>query len=150
MRMTSDVPFRLVVHQPPSGVVFRIQVGSRDLLPPTRQTGATLEFDFALNLRSPTATESVRLGGPLVQGRPGNRFLYLNSGSYAGQADTCWARRAKISLEGVGDSMVERAQRTPGCRITGHLAGTGRDGGPVCASTRLNGSGWTLVAPAAT
>ena len=148
--MTSDVPFRLIVHEPPSGVAFRVQVGTQELLPPTRQTGSTLEFDFALSLRSPTATEALRLGGPLVQGRPGKRFLYLNSGSYAGQSDSCWARRAKISLTSVDESMVEHARRIPGSCITGELAGTGSDGGPICASVRLKGHGWTLVTPAAT
>ena len=148
--MTSEVPFRLIVHGPPSGVHFQMQVGNKELLPPARQTGSTLEFDFALSVRTPTASEPVRLGGPLVQGRPGGRFLYLNSGSYAGQANSCWSRRAKIPLDGIDPRLVTQAQSTPASRITGRLAGTGRDGGPICAATRLEGSGWSLVVPAAT
>lgn len=143
--MPDSVPFRLVLRDPPPGVEFRLQSGKADLVPATRQEGGALEFDFVLRLRPPTAAEPVRFGGPLVQGRPGGRFLYLNSGSYAGQAGTPWARRAKVSLQGLGPALVGRAQASPGARITGHLAGTGRDGGPVCASTPLEGAGWSLA-----
>ena len=30
--------------------------------------------------------------GPLVQGTPANRFLYVDVGTYAGQKDTPWSR----------------------------------------------------------
>ena len=36
--------------------------------------------------------------GPFAQGPPADRFVYINSGTLAGQAESEWTRRAKVPL----------------------------------------------------
>lgn len=38
-----------------------------------------------------------------------NRFIYLNSGTMAGQHDSCFTRRAKIKTGGITWTLVEQA-----------------------------------------
>ena len=79
------------------------------------------------------------LGGPYVQGPPRQRFVYLDIGAYAGQAGSCWSRRMKVPLEGIPAKML----RTGGI-LEARIAGTGRDGGPNCATVR-DFDGWRQV-----
>src|SRR6266705_4795042 len=39
--------------------------------------------------------------GPFVQGPAGERFVYIDIGTYAGQTNTPWSRRLKIPLSGI-------------------------------------------------
>ena len=79
------------------------------------------------------------LGGPFVQGPPRQRFVYLDIGTSAGQMDSCWTRRLKIPLEGIQPKII----RTGGVLET-RVAGTGRDGGPACATVK-DFDGWKIV-----
>ena len=139
----SDVPFRIVVFDPPPGVTFRLQSGRSDLVTPTSQSAAKITFDFTLRVDR-AADGQLRLLGPFAQGPPAKRFVYINSGKRAGQAGTFWDRRAKVMLAGVNASLVEQATKT-GAVIETRIAGTGADGGPACATVPLLG-GWRVVA----
>jgi hypothetical protein len=44
-----------------------------------------------------TATGGYTLRGPAAQGPPA-RFVYVHSGTRAGQVGSCWDRRAKVPL----------------------------------------------------
>jgi hypothetical protein len=68
----------------------------------------------------------------------------VNSGKRAGQFDSCWDRRAKVPLTGVTASLIEQAAALPGAVLETQIAGTGRDGGPSCATVPLVG-GWRVV-----
>lgn len=63
--------------------------------------------------------------------------MYVNSGKQAGQADSCWDRRAKVPLGCVESSLIETAVASSGAVIEAQIAGTGSDGGPACASVPL-------------
>jgi hypothetical protein len=75
------------------------------------------------------------------------RFLYLNSGQRAGQADSCWDRRAKVSIAGITRQLLDRLRQRPGARLEARIAGTAPDGGPACATVPLLNGGWQIVAP---
>ncbi|MGH9341981.1 MAG: DUF5990 family protein [Acidobacteriota bacterium] len=137
-----EVPLRLTVVNPPTDVVFALQRGRSQLYQPTRSSGTSLSFDFTVRVCS-TGT-SLTLLGPFAQGTPASRFVYVNSGTYAGDAASCWSRRAKVPLTGITPQLIRRLEQAPGSLLEGCIAGTAKDGGPACASVSLLGQGWCV------
>lgn len=137
-----EAAFRIIVLDPPRGVVFRMQRGRSELVPPSKESANALTFDFTLRVE-PGADGQLRLLGPFAQGPPAKRFVYVNSGKHAGQVESCWDRRAKVQLGGVDASLVEKAAASSAV-IEAQIAGTGRDGGPACVTVPLI-KGWRVV-----
>jgi hypothetical protein len=81
--------------------------------------------------------------GPVVQGPLGQRFVYIDIGTYAGQTDVPWSRRLKIPLIGITWDVIDRASATQMVLET-RVPGTARDGGPTCATVKPFG-GWKLA-----
>lgn len=135
----------LVVVQPPPGVLFAVQRGRDELLPPYASTAGSLSFALTVRLGPTRADRSFNFLGPYAQGTPDDRFVYVNSGVRAGQADTSWERRAKIKLAGIPRELVEAAAGVPHCAVEARIRGTMRDGGPVCASVAPPAIAWQLV-----
>jgi hypothetical protein len=81
------------------------------------------------------------LAGPFVQGPRRQRFVYLDIGTYAGQTDSCWSRRLKVPLDGIPPKLIAASGI-----LEGRVAGTGRDGGPSCATVK-DFEGWKPAAP---
>jgi hypothetical protein len=133
---------QIVVVAPPTGVVFALQRGRRELGAPATSSRQDLQFDFTL-LAGRSADGSPRFSGEFVQGPAGGKFVYVNSGTLAGQADSCWTRRAKVHLKTLKWATVERAAAA-GHLLRARIAGTARDGGPACASVPLL-AGWIAV-----
>jgi Family of unknown function (DUF5990) len=130
-----ELRLRIVVVRPPAGVQFQLQRGTRDLEPAARSSRETIAFEFAVRVgRRPDGTPNFL--GPYAQGPPSARFVYVNSGTLAGQADSCWTRRAKVPLGGITWEMIERAKGTTGI-VEAQIDGTARDGGPACATVPL-------------
>ncbi|HTV79124.1 MAG TPA: DUF5990 family protein [Steroidobacteraceae bacterium] len=135
--MTQGLTLRIVLEKPPAGVDFALQKGKGGAYEPVqkqRSKGGDLIFEFQPAIRS--TADGVSLAGPFVQGPPHARFVYLDIGTYAGQADTQWSRRLKIPLAGITAPMIERAGV-----LEARVPGTGRDGGPNCASVK-DFKGW--------
>jgi hypothetical protein len=139
----TEISVRVIVDGPPRGVAFLMQRGRNELVPPVKSTAQQLVFEFALRVGHRPTGEPNFLG-PFTQGPPQARFVYINSGTYAGQSNTPWSRRAKIHLRAIPWKLITRAQAT-GAVIETKIDGTGRDGGPVCASVHLEPSDWTLA-----
>lgn len=129
-----DVKLRILVTDPLPGVAMQIQRGRDQLLPPKSTTAHSLVFEFDI-LVDITAGKPNFLG-KYAQGPKDSRFVYVNSGTYAGQTDTCWSRRAKLSLMSITKKQVEAAIAKPGTRIETTVPGIGRDGGPTCAGVK--------------
>ena len=83
--------------------------------------------------------------GAYAQGPKGDRFVYVNTGTAAGQMGSPWRRRAKVRLSAVGWDVVEQVMSTPGAVLQVRFEGTGADGTPACASVPLLDGGWTLA-----
>lgn len=114
--------FRIILERPPAGVDFGIQQGKGSqyqTISKQRSDGndVTLEFELAA------------LRGPIVQGTPEARFVYVDIGTTAGQMGTCWSRRLKVPVDG---SLFEGEDRTWVVR----LPGVAKDGGPNCGSAK--------------
>ena len=107
------------------GGVDQIQVAAND----------ALQFTTSVTLRlTPESTRDPR--GLHVHGPRHGRFLYVASGTLAGQAESCWTRRAKVPLLGV-DAAVPLTLDVMPPLIVATIAGRAGDGGPACASVPL-------------
>jgi hypothetical protein len=140
--MARGLTIRIILERPPPGVDFALQKGrgkAYEAVHRQRSEGEDLTFEFQPSIREGIAGRRAALGGPFVQGPPHQRFVYIDIGTYAGQADSCWSRRLKIPLGGITAKMIG----TGGVLQT-RVPGTGRDGGPNCATVR-DFAGWTLV-----
>lgn len=130
---------RIIIEQPPPGVDFALQKGrggAYETVQRQRSGGKELIFEFQPSIREGVSDGMAALGGPFVQGPPRRRFVYVDIGTYAGQADSPWSRRLKIPLEGIPGKFI-----AAGGVLEARVPGTGRDGGPNCA-TVADFEGW--------
>ena len=144
--MNSELPIRIVLVDPPAGIAYGIQHGSGsnyDTLFVQQKKRGDVSFDFSITVAESRKDGSPNFLGPIVQGPPGGRFIYVDVGTYAGQKHTPWARRMKIPLGGITWALIEKAQGKPGQRLVATIQGTGKDGGPVCATVPVI-DGWVV------
>jgi hypothetical protein len=142
--MARELTLRIVIEQPPAGVDYGLQKGSGsayDAVQKQRSHGKDLIFEFQPSVKEGVSDSTAALGGPFVQGPPRQRFVYVDIGTYAGQADSCWSRRLKIPLDGIPAKFIRA-----GGVLEARVPGTGRDGGPSCATVK-DFEGWKPVAP---
>lgn len=141
-----SIDLRITVLNPLDGVAVAVQRGSAELVAPSRRDSGAVVFDFSVRVGAFQPGAAPRLLGPFTQGPPAARFVYVNAGKHAGQPASPWDRRAKVPLAGITAAMIEEVMRTPGARIETTFAGTGRDGGPTCASVKS--VIWRVTTPA--
>jgi len=139
---------RITIADPPAGVAWAMQLGKDQLQPPFSSTPAGLHFEATIRIAPGRGAGVPRLLGAPVQGPPAARFVYLNSGRRAGQANSAWDRRAKVPLTAITSALVEAAE-AKGQVLAATIAGTNRDGGPACATVPLLGAGWHLAGASA-
>jgi hypothetical protein len=139
----AELPLRIVVVGPLAGVRMALQRGKAELVEPASAWPDALVFDFSVRVAPVEAGQPPRLLGPMVQGPPQGRFVYVNSGTLAGQAGSSWTRRAKVPLSGIDWVMIRALE--PGQRLQARIAGVERRGGPCCASVPLLDGGWRPV-----
>jgi len=142
--MIRSLPLRITLIKPQADVPFCLQQGKDDLVPPSSESEDNTSFDFIVNIANDRTGGAPNFRGPFVQGPPGGRFIYVNSGTYAGQSDSCWSRRAKIPLSGISWDLIEEALSKSNVVLEAPIAGTAGDGGPACATVRLLDGGWKV------
>src|SRR3982751_661453 len=126
--MAPELTLRIIIEQPPPGVDFGLQKGSGSVyetVQKQRSDGKNLCFEFQPSIREGVSASMAALGGPFVQGPPRQRFVYIDIGTYAGQADSAWSRRLKVPLDGIPPKAIGA-----GDVLEARIPGTGRDGGP--------------------
>jgi hypothetical protein len=139
--MDRELSLRIVLERPPKGVDFGLQKGrgsAYETVQKKRSEGLDLAFEFTVGVKAGGAGATPVFTGPLVQGPPGQRFVYVDIGTYAGQADSCWSRRLKVPLSGISAATID----APGV-LEARIPGTARDGGPSCATVQPL-DGWKL------
>ena len=135
----------MIVVRPPPGVRFCLQRDGTDRVASTVSSGADITFDFTVRVKDAEAGDQPRLLGPVTHGPPDARFVYVGAGTLAGQADSCWTRRAEVPLAGITRAMVRQVTDGRAARLEARYEGTGSDGGPSCATVPLTGVGWRLA-----
>lgn len=88
---------------------------------------ATWSIDCAAT-ETPTGID---VTGRYVQGRPGDRFIYLSWGTVDGTGEFSMFRRAKLMLDAVPPGVLRAAGRSG--RLVGRLRLTDAGGRPLCA-----------------
>ena len=127
----TGVTLRIVLEKPTAGVDFGLQKGKGsdyEVVAKQRSNGGDLEFEFTVTAESGRHDDLPNFAGPFVQGPAGERFVYIDIGTYAGQTNTPWSRRLKIPLSGITWDMLRS-----GKVLVAHIPGAGKDGGPSCA-----------------
>ncbi|WP_454713518.1 DUF5990 family protein [Caulobacter segnis] len=132
-----DLTLRIILADPPPGVVFSKQDAKNHPVDPVRSEG-DLSFDIPITL-TPTP-QGLRPGGGFVRNDSRGRFVYIASGGQAGDCQTVWSRRIKIYLHDLPANLAG------GEVLAATIAGRAKDGGPACATVPLL-SGWTRVTP---
>jgi len=135
--MATEVPIRIVLVAPPVDVDFGIQHGKGSdytTILTQRSKGTDLELEFDLAVKDSAGDELPNFLGPLSQGPAASRFIYIDIGKSAGQTDSCWQRRIKVPLGGITWDLIQKAIANPKLMLEARLPGTGKDGGPSCAT----------------
>ncbi|MBK7391988.1 MAG: hypothetical protein IPI64_01660 [Chloracidobacterium sp.] len=138
--MKFQIPIRIKVLDPLPNVAMLVQRGKDELLPPNSKSAEQLVFDFELTVDT-TETRPNFLG-KYAQGPKVERFVYVNSGTYADQ-HSIWGRRAKISLMTITGDQIQAVVTNDSAVLQTEFNGVGRDGGPMCASVK--GIEWKVV-----
>jgi Family of unknown function (DUF5990) len=136
---------RITVVDPPPNVLWALQLGQDELLKPTINKKNLISFDFTVETVKDSSPLGFRLRGPAVQGRAGERFVYLRMGAYAGQVGITEGWRAKIRLEGITQKLMAQVKAKRSGVLEARFAGTGPKGAPACATVPLLGAGWHVA-----
>src|SRR6267142_470744 len=97
--MQTELPLRIVLVAPPSGVDFGIQKGKGNdyqTIEKQRSKGKDLTFDCSVTVKDNRDDGLPNFLGPLTQGPAADRFIYIDIGKLAGQPDCAWERRIKV------------------------------------------------------
>ncbi|HEX2458744.1 MAG TPA: DUF5990 family protein [Vicinamibacterales bacterium] len=145
--MERQLTFRAVLQEPPAGVDFALQIGrgaDYKTVQTQRSMGRDLSFEFSVVVKVPNERAAPDFRGPVVQGPTGQRFVYIDIGTYARQTETPWSRRLKIPLTGITRDMFDRASADSSMVLETRVPGTWKDGGPSCGTVKPFG-GWKLA-----
>ena len=142
--MEREIPLRITLVHPPRDVVFCLQRGKQEIVSPVRASGDDLSFELSVRVREGRADGLPNFLGPFTQGPQTGRFVYVNSGTRAGEAGSCWTRRAKVPLSGITWPLIEEALAADAV-LEARIAGMSGDGGPACATVPLLEGGWHLA-----
>jgi hypothetical protein len=134
---------RITLVGPPGGVDFALQKKGGALQGRTRSIGQDIVFDFDVEVLRDAGGRPPFLGA-MTHGPVDDRFVYFNSGTLAGQIESCWTRRGKVQLMTMTWPLIEKALRAPRARLEARVPGTAGDGGPACASVKPPAT-WTLI-----
>lgn len=133
------VPLRIVLVDPPPGVDFGIQEGKGNdyrTIAVKRSKVGNLTLDCSVIVKGNRAGGPPNFAGPISQGPPTGRFIYIDIGKSAGQFDSCWQRRIKIPLAGITWEMIDTVLDKPKRWLQATIPGTAKDGGPSCATVK--------------
>jgi len=137
--MERELTLRIILEKPPVGVDFGLQKGrgsAYETIQKQRSKAKDLYFEFTVGVKASRKDAMPAFQGSLLQGPPGERFIYIDIGTYAGQTDSCWSRRLKIPLSGITWEMIDRLLANSESVLETRILGTGKDGGPTCGTVK--------------
>jgi len=148
--MEIELTLQIILTSPTTAVDFGLQKGTGnnyETVQKQRSTSQNLSFKFTVIVKGDKQKDAEpKFSGPFVQGPSAGKFVYIDIGTYAGQTNTQWARRLKIPLYGITWDQVEKIKSNPDFILECRVPGTGKDGGPNCATVKPF-DGWQLKQP---
>jgi hypothetical protein len=134
----SEIILQIILIKPTPNVVFGLQKGAGNNYETVQKQISTfndLTFTFPIKVKGDQSKDKLpKFSGCFVQGSADNKFVYIDIGTAAGQSDTPWSRRLKIPLTGI--TWMEINLLDGKSILQTSVPGTGRDGGPNCASVK--------------
>jgi len=140
------LPLGIILVAPTPGVDFGIQEGKGHdykTIQTQRAKEADLKFECSVSVKGNREDGPPNFLGAIVQGPPTGRFIYIDIGKSAGQFNSNWERRIKNPLLGITWEMIEMIENNPTKLLQAKIPGTGKDGGPSCATVKPI-DGWTV------
>ncbi len=113
--------------------------GRDELLEP--QPADAVSAGWQLECATKDRSGAVDVTGPQIQGRPGERFIYLSWGTVEEPGGFTMFRRAKLMLDAIPTETLAAAARRG--LLVGWLGLTDRCGDPVCARVVPPAISWT-------
>jgi hypothetical protein len=104
-----------------------------------KAAGAKATFTAEVELKE--TPDGVDFRGPAVQGKRGDRFVYLTWGNRPPGGEFAMFRRLKLMLAAVDPTVIAKAQKS-GC-LTARLPLTDAKGGPSCSTARPPAVSWS-------
>jgi hypothetical protein len=89
---------------------------------------------WTLDCEVAASSTGIDIKGPYIQGRPGERFVYLSWGAVDRGGGFNLFRRAKLWLDSIDADVIDAALRSQ--RLVARLRLTDAKGHPVCAAVR--------------
>jgi hypothetical protein len=129
--------------RPDGSVMDNVHVGVQAAREPSQLIRAdTSEMRWEVDVTVVRTNGALDFRGPSVQGKRGDRFIYLTWG-HVGPDDTFeMFRRAKLMLDRVAPELVGLAMATG--RLDARVDLTGDDGGPRCARVDPPAIAWSV------
>lgn len=143
--MNQEIPIRIILESPPPGIDFGIQKGKgNDYETIQKQQSNHNDLCFEIKISVKESKDALPdFAGPYIQGPANERFIYIDIGTYAGQVGSVWGRRLKIPLRDISPETIKRLLSDPACMLETKVPGTGKDGGPNCATVKPF-AGWHI------
>jgi len=145
--MESEITLQIILTRPTPDVLYALQKGSGNNYETVQKQMAAsddLSFKFTIKVKGDRSKDKLpKFSGSYVQGPSDNKFVYIDIGTYAGQTNTIWSRRLKIPLTGITWEDIDSLTRNQNSIMETHVPGTGKDGGPNCATVKPF-EGWNL------
>jgi hypothetical protein len=136
--MNDELRLRIILTEPPPDVNFGLQSGSGNRYETVQKQvcgKGDLLFMLSVKIRKDKDGQP-DFAGPFVQGNKGERFIYIDIGTYAGNTHSIWGRRLKVPLRDISATTVENILADDKLILETRVPGTGRDGGPNCATVK--------------
>lgn len=109
--------------------------------------GDSLSTSWRVNVRVvPAVDGSLDYRGPMVSGKRGDKFVYLNWGTVEPTGEFRLMRRAKVDLSPLDPTIVRRAL-DESAELHCSVDLTDAKGNPTCARFRPPAASWSVVNP---
>ena len=141
--MSKEISLRIVLQNSVNGILYGLQKGKGPKYETVKAqlgNGQDLTFDFTVHVKEANGLLPT-IAGPFVQGPAGNRFIYIGTGSYAGQPGASWSGRMKVPLseDTFQNTLSDEANSCLYCIVPGR----NEDGKPVFATVKPF-AGWSV------
>jgi hypothetical protein len=144
--MDTVLALRIIIEKPLAGIDYALQSGSGSKfeLVQNQLSGVDdLIFNLTVKVKG-KGDEMHDFAGPFIQGSKGDRFIYINIGTYAGNPQSEWGRRLKVPLRDIGRDTIAKLTSNQALVLETRIPGTGKDGTPTCATVKPF-DGWHLA-----
>jgi hypothetical protein len=141
--ITGTNPPGRVFCRPDGSTMDNVHVGVQVRREPSQLVPADQsEISWETDIEVVPSDDGFDFRGPVVQGRRGDRFIYLTWGHVGPDGAFEMFRRAKLMLDRVERGLIESATAKGGLDVSVDL--TGPDGGPRCARVDPPAIAWSV------